>query len=78
MDVIVKFADAAVTVYIFDNGRGCPAIVARNGLSGIRNRVEETGGQARFSSAEGEGFQIFFEIPLHNKEVFHDSGSDRG
>lgn len=78
MDVIVKFADAAVTVYIFDNGRGCPAIVARNGLSGIRNRVEETGGQTRFSSAEGEGFQIFFEIPLHNKEVFHDSGSDRG
>ena len=65
MDVIVRFEESSVSAYIFDDGRGCPAIEEHNGLSGIRRRVEEKGGQARFLSAEGEGFQIFFELPVN-------------
>lgn len=64
MDVIVKFAGDSISVYIFDNGQGCSSIKESHGLAGIRRRVQETGGQVRFLSAEGEGFQIFIRLPV--------------
>lgn len=69
MDVIVKFAENSLSVYIFDNGQGCAAIEEHNGLSGIRRRISEAGGQVRFLSAAGEGFQIFFELPADNQNA---------
>lgn len=68
MDVIVKFSENCVNVYIFDNGQGCPAVEEHHGLSGIRKRVDEAGGQVRFLSSEGEGFQIFMELPVREEE----------
>lgn len=64
MDVIVKFEKASVSVYMFDNGQGCPSIEEHNGLLGIRRRVTDAGGNVRYLSAEGEGFQIFLELPV--------------
>lgn len=64
MDVIVKFAQAEVNVYIFDDGQGCGSIKAHNGLSGMESRVKDAGGRIRFLSAEGEGFQIYLELPV--------------
>ena len=64
MDVIVKFADDSVSVYIFDDGCGCDSIKESHGLSGIRRRVGEAHGQVRFFSAKGEGFQMVFTLPL--------------
>ncbi len=64
MDVIVKFEKEAVSLYVFDNGRGCSSIEESHGLRGIRERVDKAGGQARFLSSEGEGFQIFIRLPV--------------
>ena len=63
MDVILKFEEDQFSMYIFDNGQGCDYIVESNGMKGIRNRVEEAGGQVRFLSSEGEGFQIYICLP---------------
>jgi len=58
MDVILKFLGESLGLYIFDNGMGCEDIQENNGIRGIRERVEQCGGQVRFVSAPGEGFQI--------------------
>lgn len=64
MDVIVKFMKDGLGLYIFDNGTGCGVIQEGNGIRGIRERVEKNGGQVRFVSAPGEGFQISARFPL--------------
>lgn len=64
MDVIVKFMKDSMGLYIFDNGSGCGDIQEGNGIRGIRERVEKNGGQVRFVSAPGEGFQISARFPL--------------
>ena len=64
MDVILKFMEGSLGLYIFDNGRGCGEIREGNGIRGIRERVEKNGGQVRFLSAPGEGFQISLRFPV--------------
>lgn len=75
MDVILKFEEEWLRLYVFDNGQGCGQLVESNGLRGIRNRVEMAGGQVRILSIPGEGFQIFIGLPVKGEES-HDSGSD--
>lgn len=67
MDVILKFEENGLRVYIFDDGQGCQSIVEDNGLRGIRDRVTEAGGQVRILSSEGEGFQIYIWLPMEQK-----------
>lgn len=69
MDVIVKFAGQDVSLYIFDDGQGCADIRESHGLWGIRERAEKAGGQVRFLSAKGEGFQIYMKLPLEKKST---------
>lgn len=64
MDVIVKFGEQEISLFVFDDGKGCGEIKESHGLSGIRERVVKAGGQARFFSEEGEGFQIYIRLPL--------------
>lgn len=64
MDVVVKFLKDSLGLYIFDNGSGCGDIQEGNGIRGIRERVERNGGQVRFVSAPGEGFQISARFSL--------------
>lgn len=64
MDVIVKFEKARLSLYIFDNGKGCEKIRESNGIRGIRSRTEKAGGTVRFLSAAGEGFQIYLSVPV--------------
>ena len=40
IDVIAKFLDSALEIYILDNGKGCGKIKENNGLKGIRQRTE--------------------------------------
>ncbi len=68
IDVILKFLDDRLELYILDNGRGCGEIHENNGLRGIRERTEKLGGTVRFSSVEGEGFSTVIKIPV-NKGV---------
>lgn len=64
MDVIVKFAKKDLSLYVFDNGQGCASIQENHGIRGIRERVEKAGGQVRFLSAKGEGFQMYVKLPV--------------
>lgn len=64
MDIILKFADSFLHLYIFDDGKGCNVIREGNGLKGIRERVKKAGGEVRFISEEGQGFQISIRLPL--------------
>lgn len=63
IDIIVKFLDDRLELYIFDNGTGCAEIHENNGLSGIRTRTENIGGEVKFSSVIGEGFTTVVRIP---------------
>ena len=67
MDVILKFEENGLRVYIFDDGQGCQSIVEDNGLRGIRDRVTEAGGQVRILSSEGEGFQIYIWLTMEQE-----------
>lgn len=70
IDVIIRFMDDRLDLYIFDNGKGCSEINENNGLRGIRARTEALGGTVKFSSVEGEGFTTKMSIPkqciIHN------------
>lgn len=63
IDVIIKFLDKFLEVYIFDNGEGCESICEGNGLTGILRRIEEIGGKVTFASSEGNGFTTVMKIP---------------
>lgn len=64
IDIIMKFLDDRLELYIFDNGKGCGEIKENNGLSGIRRRIEKIGGTVKFSSVEGDGFTTMIKIPI--------------
>ena len=64
IDIILKFLDDRIEMYILDNGKGCEDISEHNGLRGIRERTEAVGGTVRFSSIKGEGFNTMIKIPL--------------
>lgn len=63
IDVIIKFLDDRLELYILDNGIGCDEISEHGGLSGIRRRTESFGGNVRFSAVSGEGFSMIIKIP---------------
>ena len=67
IDIILKFLEDRIEMYILDNGKGCDNISEHNGLRGIRERTESLGGSVRFSSLKGEGFNTIIKIPV--KEV---------
>ncbi len=64
LDIILKFADSFLNLYIFDDGKGCSDIQDGNGIRGIRERVKTAGGEMRVISEAGEGFQISIRFPL--------------
>ena len=68
IDVIIKFLDKAIELYILDNGKGCESISEHNGLRGIRERTEALGGTVRFASVKGEGFNTIIKIPIGGVE----------
>lgn len=77
IDVIVKFLETSLELYVFDNGKGCAEINAHNGLNGIAARTEELGGTALFKSGEGIGFSAVIKIPVPTlkKEESNDKGT---
>ncbi len=64
IDVIIKYLEKSLEIYILDNGKGCPEIKANNGLRGIRERTEAVGGTVRFMSVPDEGFTTIIKIPV--------------
>lgn len=69
IDIILKFLDDRLEMYILDNGKGCKKISEHNGLRGIRERTEALGGTVRFSSVKGEGFNTMIKIPIKEVQI---------
>ena len=69
IDIILKFLDDRIEMYILDNGKGCETISEHNGLRGIRERTEKLGGTVKFSSIQGEGFNTIIKIPYKEVQI---------
>jgi signal transduction histidine kinase len=54
----------AVRVDVRDDGQGAPVVAPGNGLIGMRERVEQLGGQLRVTSAAGRGFRVKATVPV--------------
>ena len=68
MDIILRFQEDALEIIMGDDGVGCDCIVDNNGLRGIRERVEQVGGNVKFISSIGEGFLTRIRLPLNQDE----------
>lgn len=61
--VSVRRAGDAVQAEVSDDGRGQANTVAGHGLTGMRERIEEAGGQLEIDSPPGGGFRIRARMP---------------
>lgn len=64
MEVVIKFKEKNVEIFVFDNGKGCDNITYGNGFQGIQQRIKKTRGEFRVNSSMGEGFQVFISLPI--------------
>jgi signal transduction histidine kinase len=60
----IDMADGAITVTARDDGRGASTIEGGNGLTGLRERMSELGGELAFETSPGHGFMLSARIPL--------------
>lgn len=60
----VHRSDDGIRIDAEDNGRGSDAVVAGNGLNGMRERVAAHGGTMRVDTAPGRGFRLHLDLPL--------------
>ena len=66
VDVRLRAEGNALVTEVIDDGRGFEPTVAQGGvgLVGMRERVEELGGEIEVSSRPGEGTQVTIRVPL--------------
>ncbi len=60
-------ADGALTLNSRDDGIGTDAVAAGNGLSGMRERLNEFGGSLAIDTAPGGGFALAATLPVESK-----------
>lgn len=60
-------ADGSLTLRSRDDGVGVDAIAVGNGLSGMRERIEEFGGSLLVDTAPGRGFALAATLPMETK-----------
>jgi len=60
---IEQDAGGVLHVSARDDGRGSDPIVAGNGLTGMRERLTQLGGDLEFDSAPGDGFSVAARLP---------------
>ncbi len=63
VDIMFWLEDGILQVLIRDNGKGAPSVKEGLGLTGMRERVESTGGSVEYGGGPG-GFQVRAFIPL--------------
>ena len=56
-------------VKITDNGLGCTNVIPGSGLSGIKERVNECGGDVIIIAGKGKAFTIYIDLPMHKEEM---------
>ncbi|MBK6728843.1 MAG: sensor histidine kinase [Xanthomonadales bacterium] len=59
--------DGTLTLRSRDDGVGGEAIAVGNGLSGMRERLNEFGGTLEFETAPGRGFRLAAHLPMESK-----------
>ena len=66
IDITVTLSENAVSMRIFDNGKGFNTKTIKKGigLSNIKRRAESLSGKYLLNSAAGKGCEIIIEIPL--------------
>lgn len=64
MQIIIKYLDNSVEIFVFDDGVGCDKIVYGNGLLGMKERIVKARGEFRVNSAKDGGFQTFIFLPI--------------
>ena len=62
--VMIRAGDESVEVRVRDDGKGTGKMAEGNGLNGIRGRIEQLGGSAKFQSQAGRGFELHLVAPL--------------
>src|SRR5262249_59319854 len=62
LDVVPDAGGVAIRAR--DDGRGAPAVHAGQGLTGMRERLEERGGSLAVETTPGHGFSVTAVLPL--------------
>jgi signal transduction histidine kinase len=73
LTVRIELIGLRLSVVVADNGRGFQAGQAgreRNGLTNMKQRMAEIGGDCAVASRPGEGCQVSFEVPLKRWSFF--------
>lgn len=67
VNIIIKFSDSYIKLFIFDNGFGCidKSMGKGCGLQGMKERIEKLNGNINFGSSGEKGFNIHVELPLN-------------
>mgnify|MGYP006189919043 CR=1 FL=1 len=55
---------AAILIDARDDGAGSPHVVAGNGLTGMRERLAQYGGELRIETRPGQGFRLHIALPV--------------
>lgn len=69
IEVIIKFSENCIRLYIIDNGIGCDKIIADYGLNGMKEKIESIAGNIDFSSFTGGGFSVKAYIPMEVNQL---------
>jgi signal transduction histidine kinase len=73
LTVRIELNGLHLNVVVADNGRGFDSAQAsqeRNGLTNMKLRMAEVGGDCRVVSRRGEGCQVCFQVPLKQRLFF--------
>jgi signal transduction histidine kinase len=73
LTVHIELLSSRLTVVVADNGRGFDSAQAsqeRNGLTNMKLRLAEIGGDCQVLSRPGEGCQVRFQVPLKQPSLF--------
>jgi signal transduction histidine kinase len=63
LTISIVIDDAGVRLNTRDDGRGTAYLVPGNGLNGIRERIEQRGGEVALQTAAGRGFAVIARVP---------------
>lgn len=64
INIIIRFSNDCIEMYVFDNGEGCEEIKYGNGLQGIINRMNRLNATYEFNTSKGNGFTSVFKVKI--------------
>ncbi len=64
IDVILKFYQNNLKLFIIDDGRGCKLINKGFGITGMEHRIKNLGGMVVCGSDGEKGFNVHIEVPI--------------